>query len=107
MVSGAPSPELLIMHRPVVSEIEHGPHGRHFTVRFEPGQALPPHRNKARVVISAVEGSGEIVIAGFGARDLPRGAVVQLDPDVEHSIVAGDGGLELRVDLIANCCEHC
>jgi hypothetical protein len=40
-------------------------------------------------------------------RCLPRGTVVQLDPDVEHSVVAGEHGLELLVQLIANCCEHC
>lgn len=107
MASPSSPPELPITHRPVVSEIEHGAHGRHFTVRFEPGQRLPPHRNPARVVITAVAGSGDIAIAGDGMRVLPRGAVVQIDPDVEHSVVAGDRGLELRVELIASCCEHC
>ena len=107
MPSPSSPPEAPIMGRPVVSDVEHGSHGRHFTVRFEPGQQLPPHRNPARVVITAVEGSGDITIAGHGMRCLSRGTVVQLDPDVEHSVVAGEHGLELLVQLIANCCEHC
>src|ERR1019366_998310 len=68
--------------RPIVSELEHGATGRLFSIRFESGQRLPPHRNAARVIMTAVAGSGEILITGDGMRVLPCGAVVQLDPDV-------------------------
>jgi quercetin dioxygenase-like cupin family protein len=93
--------------RPVVSDVSHNSEDRHLSIVFQPGQRLPAHRNPARVVITALEGDGEITIAGDGPRVLPTGAVVQLDPGVEHSIVAGDHGLELRVDRLASCCERC
>jgi quercetin dioxygenase-like cupin family protein len=93
--------------RPTVSDVQVDAHGRHFIVRFGPGQALPDHRNPARIVLTALTGEGEITIAGHGLRSLPTGVVIQLDPGVAHSVVAGDRGLELRVDFIANCCERC
>ena len=93
--------------RPVVSETVRDDRGRHFTIRFDAGQQLPAHRNRARVVITVLEGSGEITVDGYGMRRLPCGAVVQLDAGAEHAIVAGEHGLEVRVDLVANCCEHC
>ena len=93
--------------RPVVSGLAHGPAGRSFTLVLEPGQELPPHRNAARVVITAVHGSGAITVAGAGTRALVQGAVVRLDPDVGHAVVAGGDGLELLVALSPNCCESC
>lgn len=107
MLSNPAQPETANPGRPVVSEVQHGPLGREFTVRFLPGDALPNHRNAAKVVITAVEGSGEITVAGEGVRELPSGAVVQLEPNVEHSVVAGPLGLELMVRLVTPCCEHC
>ena len=93
--------------RPIVSDVQDGPLGRFFTVEFAPGQSLLTHRNPATVVITALGGGGDITIAGEGTRALPAGAVVQLAPDVEHAVVAGEDGLELRVDLIASCCSRC
>lgn len=107
MASPSAPTDSVLTARPIVSELEHGATGRLFSIRFESGQRLPPHRNAARVIMTAVAGSGEILITGDGMRVLPCGAVVQLDPDVEHSVVAGTHGLELRVELVANCCEHC
>lgn len=96
-----------IVSRPVVSDVHQGALGRQFTVTFKPGQHLPSHRNASRVVVTAVEGSGEITVAGAGVCDLPRGAFVQLEPNVEHSVLAGEAGLEVVVQLVPNCCEHC
>jgi quercetin dioxygenase-like cupin family protein len=96
-----------ITRRPVVTDLEVEPHRRRFTVTLEPGQQLPPHRNPSRVVITVVEGYGEITVDGDGRRVLPLGAVVQFEPNVEHAVLAGDTGLELMVQLVANCCEHC
>ncbi len=101
------SPELVSRDRPTVSEVIEAPDGRHFTVRFGPLQSLPWHRNPARVVITALTGSGDITVDGVGACPLPAGASVQLDPNAGHAVIAGDDGLELRVDLIASCCNCC
>jgi len=96
-----------IARRPVVSDVHQGALGRQFTVTFKAGQRLPPHRNASRVVVTAVEGYGEITVEGDGVRELPCGALVQLAPNVEHSVLAGDAGLEVVVQLVTNCCEHC
>lgn len=96
-----------IASRPVVSDVHQAALGRQFTVTFKPGQRLPAHRNVSRVVVTAIEGSGEIMVEGAGMRELPLGAVVQIEPNLEHSVLAGDAGLELVVQLVANCCEHC
>ncbi len=81
--------------------------GRDVTITLEPGQRLPAHRNPARVVITVVAGSGEITVGDDAVRALPCGAVVQLEPNVEHAVAAGDTGLELAVRLMANCCDRC
>jgi quercetin dioxygenase-like cupin family protein len=96
-----------IASRPLVSDLVVDPKRRQFTVRLEPGQQLPPHRNPSKVVITVVEGNGEITVEGAGVRALPTGIVVQLEPNVEHAVLAGEAGLELMVQLMANCCEHC
>lgn len=101
------APDNVAPNRPRVSDVQDGPIGPCFTVQFGPGQVLPSHRNSSVVVLTAIEGDGEITIAGDGIRSLPRGAVVQLDPNVEHAIAASERGLELRVDLIASCCSRC
>lgn len=93
--------------RPIVSEPQDGPGGRTFTIRFEPGQELPVHRNKSRVVITAARGEGTIIVAGDGARVLAAGDTVQLEPDVQHGVVAGNDGLELVVGLVSGCCGSC
>lgn len=93
--------------RPVASDLERGPEGRSFTVHLDPGQELPPHRNAARVVITAVRGSGAITIGDLDTRALAEGTFVQLEPNAEHGVVAGADGLELLVALVANCCEAC
>jgi quercetin dioxygenase-like cupin family protein len=95
------------LDRPVVSGLERGPEGRSFTVRLDPGQELPPHRNAARVVITAVRGCGAITIGDLDTRALTEGTFVQLEPNAEHAVVAGSGGLELFVALVANCCGAC
>lgn len=65
------------------------------------------HRNKARVVITVASGDGTIIVSGHGARTLSAGTLVQLEPDAQHAVVAGSGGLELVVALVQNCCESC
>ena len=100
-------PQQSITDRPVVSGLVVAPNRRQFTVNLEPGQQLPPHRNPSKVVITVVQGNGEITVEGDGVRALPTGIVVQLEPNVEHAVLAGDAGLELMVQLVANCCEHC
>jgi quercetin dioxygenase-like cupin family protein len=107
MLPYSPVPTQPISHRPVVSDVEQGPNGRQFTVTFLPGQELPPHRNASKVVITAVDGSGEITVEGIGTRALPCGTFVQLEPNAEHAVVAGDQGLQLVVRLVANCCGQC
>jgi quercetin dioxygenase-like cupin family protein len=93
--------------RPIVSEPQDGPAGRTFSIQFAPGQELPVHRNKSRVVITAARGEGTIIVAGDGARVLTAGDTIQLDPDVPHGVVAGDAGLELVVSLVSGCCGSC
>ena len=100
-------PQQSITNRPVVSGLVVEPNRRQFTVNLEPRQQLPPHRNPSTVVITAVKGNGEITVEGVGVRALPAGTVVQLEQNVEHAVVAGEAGLVLMVQLVANCCEHC
>lgn len=107
MSSHRPVPVDPIADRPVVSDVHQAALGRQFSVTFKPGQRLPSHRNVSRVVVTAVEGYGEITVEGVGMRELSFGAVVQIEPNVEHSVLAGDAGLEIVVQLVANCCEHC
>lgn len=93
--------------RPVVSEIATDEAGRSFTVRFEPGQELPAHRNASRIVLTAVRGEGTITVEGIGERELREGGFVQLDANVSHAVMAGGTGLELLVALMPNCCGTC
>ena len=95
------------IRRPVVSDIATDDAGLSFTVRFEPGEALPPHRKASRVVLTAVQGYGTITVEGLGDRELREGGFVQLDANVTHGVVAGDMGLELLVALLPNCCGTC
>jgi quercetin dioxygenase-like cupin family protein len=95
------------LDRPVVSDLEHSPDRRSFTVHLDPGQQLPTHRNAARVVITAVRGCGAITIGELDTRALAEGTFVQLEPDAAHAIVAGAEGLELFVALAPNCCGAC
>lgn len=94
-------------NRPVVSRTIEGVDGRHFTMTFAPGQELPRHRNASRILITAVRGSGSISVAEGPATAVAEGERVQLDPDVPHSVVAGEDGLEITVHLIAGCCGVC
>jgi quercetin dioxygenase-like cupin family protein len=95
------------LDRPVLSDPEHRPEGRSFTVHLDPGQELPAHRNAARVAITAVRGSGAITIGDLDARALTEGTVVQLEPNAAHAVVAGGEGLELFVAVAPNCCDAC
>jgi quercetin dioxygenase-like cupin family protein len=94
-------------NRPTISGTIEDSDGRHFTVTFAPGQVLPRHRNASRILITAVRGSGTISLSDGPPAALAEGARVQLDPDVPHALVAGEGGLEITVHLIAGCCGVC
>jgi quercetin dioxygenase-like cupin family protein len=93
--------------RPTVSDVTEAGGVRSFTLQFAPGQALPDHRNQARITILVVQGRGTLTVAESGPRRIAAGDLVQLDPSVLHSVEASDGALELRVTLRANCCESC
>jgi quercetin dioxygenase-like cupin family protein len=93
--------------RPLVSDVQDSGASRSFTVRLEPGQELATHQNAARVVITAVRGSGAITIGELDTRALTEGAFVQLEPNAPHAVVAGGEGLELFVALTPNCCGAC
>jgi quercetin dioxygenase-like cupin family protein len=93
--------------RPAVSDVEERDGERRFTLSFQPSQSLPNHRSPSRLVIAVVAGSGEITLADGGPRWMQAGLVFQVDPGIEHAIVAGPEGLELVVRLVGNCCEAC
>lgn len=95
------------LNRPTVSQLIDGPDGRHFTVTFAPGQEMPRHRNASRIRITAVRGSGTISVAEGAATAVAEGERVQLDPDVPHTVIAGEDGLEITVHLVAGCCGVC
>ncbi len=92
---------------PMVFDAETGETGNSSTVRLDPGQLLPPHRNASKVVLTVVRGDGVITVEGVGDRELREGAFVQLDANAMHSVVAGDTGLELLVAIMPNCCSTC
>ena len=54
-----------------------------------------------------MQGDGILTVAGAGPRAIATGDLVQLDPNVLHSVEAPAGALELRVTLRANCCDSC
>jgi quercetin dioxygenase-like cupin family protein len=103
---GSP-PQTSPLKRPAVSGTVEDADGRHFTVTFAAGQALPRHRNASRILITALHGFGDISVADDPPVPLTEGDRVQLDPDVAHAITAGDEGLEITVHLIAGCCGVC
>ena len=76
------------MAKPAISDVELGPGGRRFTLTFEPLQELPPHRNHAKVEITATRGAGVLTVDA-ATRELVAGGVATLAPGVEHSVVAG------------------
>ena len=93
--------------RPKVADVSEVDGVRSFTLQFTPGQALPDHRNAARITILVMHGHGILTVADAGPRTITGGDLVQLDPNVLHSVEASDGALELRVTLRANCCDSC
>ncbi len=94
-------------NRPEVLDLETGPEGRSFRLRFQPHQALPPHHNSERVVIVTERGTGTLQVDGATPRRLEPGIVVQLEPKARHAVSAGDDGLELVVTITASCCRMC
>lgn len=103
----SPPPTDLPTERPVVSEVTDGPDGRSFNISFAPWQKLPPHRNASRIVITPIRGSGSFSTSEGVAAALKVGDAIQLDPDVMHSVAAGEDGLDITVYLIAACCGTC
>ena len=99
--------ESVATRRPIVSDVTEDATGRSFTVRFAPFQRLLEHKNRARIVILAVSGSGVLTVDGMEPRALVAGDVVQLDPDVVHAVESLDEPLELQVVLRPNCCGSC
>ncbi|MBK7593886.1 MAG: cupin domain-containing protein [Gemmatimonadetes bacterium] len=93
--------------RPLVTDVSEAGGVRSFTLQFAPGQTLPDHRNHARITILVMAGRGILTVAEAGPRAIVSGDLVQLDPNVLHSVEASDGALELRVTLRANCCDSC
>ena len=72
--------------RPTISEVVKGPTGgSSFTVTFLPGQVLPSHRNRSRILINVIQGDGAITVD----RDMPirvvMGSVVQVAPNAPHA----------------------
>ncbi|MHB1327391.1 MAG: cupin domain-containing protein [Gemmatimonadales bacterium] len=94
-------------NRPEVIDLETGPEGRSFRLRFQARQALPPHHNPERVVITTERGTGTLHVDGATPRRLEPGVAVQLEPRVRHAVSAGDEGLELVVSITASCCRMC
>ena len=78
-----------------------------FTVRLDAGEILASHRHPARIVITAVRGSGVITTGEGESRVLGEGALVQLDPGAPHGVIAGAEGMELSIAVAPNCCEAC
>lgn len=85
--------------RPSISEVETGPDGRWFRVSFQPGQALPPHRNARPVRVTVLEGAGVLIAPSCGNRHLGPGETVRLSPQELHEVASGPDGLVLRVQL--------
>ena len=104
----APPIKLTADKRPTISEVVKGPTGgSSFTVTFLPGQVLPTHRNRSRILINVIEGDGAITVD----EDLPTrvvtGSVVQVAPNAPHALVAGEAGMLVEVHLVADCCAAC
>lgn len=103
---GAP-PKTPLDQRPMISDVEEGPSGRGFTVSFLPGQALPVHRNSARVVITVLAGSGVITLGDEMPQQLRANDVVRIEARVPHAIAATEEPMEIQVMLMAACCDCC
>lgn len=104
----AEPPQSVPSKRPVISEVsKDATGGSSFTVTFLPGQVLPTHRNASRILINVLSGEGSIVVSDDRSRSLAEGAVVQIDANAPHSLLAGDSGLLIQVHLVADCCANC
>lgn len=84
--------------RPQVVDRGQDEHARWFTLRFEPFQRFPEHRNAATIALRAICGTG-ILERGVHRAELFPGHEVALRPSELHSVVAGAEGLSLRVTL--------
>ena len=94
--------------RPTISEVVKGPTGgSSFTVTFLPGQVLPTHRNRSRILINVIQGDGAITVDADMPIRLAPGSVVQVAPNAPHALVAGEEGLLVEVHLVADCCAAC
>lgn len=95
-------------HRPIVSDIVKDlDGGSSFTVTFLPGQHLPTHHNASRVLINVLQGSGAITLGDGLPTRLARGIVVQVAPNMPHSVDASEDGMLIEVHLVADCCSAC
>lgn len=92
-------------NRPIISDVETGPDGRWFTIIFQPGQALPSHRNAHPIEIMALEGEGILTAPSCGSRRLAAGESVQLAPQEVHDVASGPAGFRIRVRLISTTGE--
>jgi quercetin dioxygenase-like cupin family protein len=94
--------------RPSISEVVKGPTGgSSFTVTFPPGQVLPTHRNRSRILINVIQGDGAITVDADLPIRLVTGSVVQVAPHAPHALVAGEEGMLVEVHLVADCCAAC
>lgn len=94
-------------NRPTVSDLQVDASGRRFRLTFLPGQALPDHRNPARLEFRIVSGSGTMDLDGDAPLALAPGMHFQLDPDRLHAVRSDGDGLVLDVRTLTISCSCC
>ncbi len=106
----APPSSVPPSHRPVISDlIRHADGGSSFTISFTANQELPTHRNNSKVLISVLNGSGDIFVGDDAGVGVVAGKIVQIPANQPHSVTAGPNGMLIEVHLIneSDACSCC
>lgn len=80
--------------RPATSMLLDRADTRLVVFRIAPGQAVPPHRSDATVLLSVLTGSG-VISGGDGERPCTEGDVIAFEPGELHGMRALDETFQL------------
>jgi quercetin dioxygenase-like cupin family protein len=75
--------------RPATAVILDTPDARLVVFRILPGQSVPPHQSPSSVLLTIIEGKGEI-IGPDGPHDCSTGDLIAFGPDETHGMTAID-----------------